>query len=251
MSLHGCRVSANEMDSSSSASLLHSIYGSQADQLLLSSSEVAPGGPRSVAHDFLLQTGGSSANLQRARAGRVRPKSSPAGTIASRMQRRAAQPALAVRQAPQRDHFPGKSAVELTVRQTPLRDHFPRNSAAEPELTVPLRDHFPSNSLVELTVWPTSSQGSDTELGFDSQQMRSSSTTAIRPRTRRPISASVARPRRPPSSPTTRPCRPPSAPAVRPKRPPSASAQQRVGVSRPKTALGINVSQISWNLRIF
>lgn len=83
------------MDSSSSVSLLHSIYGSQASQLLFSDN-----GSES---SFSASKPGSLSNMQRRMTTRVRPKSSPASTIASRMQLRK------------------QSAVELTVQRTPLQ----------------------------------------------------------------------------------------------------------------------------------
>ena len=98
-------------ESSSSASLLHSIYGSQASQLLFSSSGYGSESsmpPPPAAGSMEQIPAGHMASTQRTRPQRhIRPKSSPVSGIVSRAERRSQQ------------HM----EVELSVRKTPVEQY--------------------------------------------------------------------------------------------------------------------------------
>lgn len=209
----GSQIAADLESSSSSASLLHSIYGSQSSQLLLSGhsshglSEAAPHGKKT----------------------HIRPKSSPV----SRVQRRSPSSSLV-----QHDG-------EVVLRQTPLHriqvdigssteaEDFPVGPGSAQLISVPVaRLQGPPSPTAPRMRRPPSAP--------PTRSQRCAGTPASRPR--RPPSAPVTRPQRPPSAPVFRPrSRPPSAPAERPRRLSSGILIQQRS-SRPKTALGISVS---------
>ena len=235
--------------SSSSASLLHSIYGSQASQLLFSDHRSTGEGVRSEA---------ATTNF-RQRAPRLRPKSSPASTMATRQRRQQLRPAVAVVLAFQEPALPDADSDDsldyvagMSLQQTLWRGIQSDSSTSTPSLEA----------------------GGVAAMGSRSRRPISASVVRLRsppsappPRLRRPPSAPLRRPpsasggmvlrpqgpptvqpRRPPSAPITRtpsapmtrPGRPPSAPPEKLRRPPTAPTQRRY--TRPKTALGISVS---------
>lgn len=218
----GSRVTAELESSSSSASLLHSIYGSQASRLFFADysseevlSEMAPT---------------STTNLHRITR-HDRPKSSPVGVMATRMQR-SLQP---------------ETGLQLTLRQTPLHNIELDTSSTETLETaavyVGTRGRRPISASVTRLQGPPSAPATRPRRPPSAPIARLQgppSVPAARPR--RPPSAPAVRSQRPPSASTARPRRPPSAPATGPPHgPPSASTHTQRIFNRPRTALGIRV----------
>ena len=188
-------------ESSSSASLLHSIYGSQASQLLFSSSSgyvssesSMPGGSTEkvaaspVASASAAPQGHGMQRTRLLQRSRVRPKSSPVSGIVSRSQRRCE-----------------VMAVELTVRRTLVEQYTSEAAQLGGE------DRQVSGSPLSPTP-PLEREGKPMARGGGrSRQMA-----------RRPASAAVGSQRRPPSASHL-----------------VGAGQRRPSLSRPKTALGI------------
>ena len=189
-------------ESSSSASLLHSIYGSQASQLLFSSSSsgyigsesnmsAAVGSteriPASPAASHLASQGHSLQKTKPQRS-RVRPKSSPASGIVSRAQKRSE-----------------GMAVELTVRKTSVDQY-------TPDMPHLIEDEDGISSELLLSSQPPPQGAGVGTRGGRGRQVA-----------RRPASAAVTSQRRPPSASHLS----------------TGAGQRRAGYTRPKTALGI------------
>lgn len=217
----GSRVTAELESSSSSASLLHSIYGSQASRLFFAdySSE-----------EVLSEMAPTSTTNLHTRTRHDRPKSSPVSVMATRMQRRfsSMQP---------------EAGLQLTLQQTPLHNIELDTSSTETLETaavyVGTRGRRPISASVTRLQGPISAPAT--------RPRRPPSAPIAR--LQGPPSVPVARPRRPPSAPAVRSQRPPSASTARPRRPPSAPATGPPSASthtqrrfnRPRTALGIRV----------
>ncbi len=192
-----------ETSPSSSASLLHSIYGSQASQLLFtkycsSSGEEEVARPHTPDLQLTASPACSSIALQQRRKLPTRPKSSPASTMAARMQQQKVQ------------YVAGK----LTLLRTPLNLR-PESSHV---VDLSLRGAHHADLTRETGTTTGTTTGTRPSLN---RRVPAGYEASTRPRCRRPSSASVSRPQRPPSA---------------------ATAQRRSSSNRPKTALGINVS---------
>lgn len=192
-----------DLNSSSSASLLHSIYGSQVSQLPFSDY----GSENSFLGDanLLSNKSGSLTNLQKKRCN-VRPKSSPVSAMAAREQQRK------------------QLQIGLTVQQRPLDQTRPvsaipqQNKGVSTRTTIrPASAAFSSRQRQYQRRPPlTASQGAG-GAGCTNRGFQSGMSTRTRPASAAPTSSSQ-------------------------RRPTSASrsaGQRRAVLSRPKTALGI------------
>ncbi len=204
-------------ESSSSASLLHSIYGSQASQLLFSSSSGYIGSESSLSAAATAERGSaspaavplptpSSQALQRTRLQqrRARPNSSPVSVIVSRAQRRSVDPmaALTVR----------KTSIEQYDSEAAALEDPDRISAAGLPLSPPPKP-IRGGGVVVLPLSPPL------------EPIRGGGVVVTdgggRSPARRPASAAAVAGQR----------RPPSASQV--------GGQRRASYTRPKTAIGI------------